>query len=579
MESKTHYTEKFLKAYQAVQEIGEAQGEEALKVAFRDAMLELGHEERIKNLYRVQDKLTKQAVFFRPNEPQKKYLSTKGKRNIILKCRQVGFTTLNCIRALDYALWESNSRSGILCHKLHTVKSIFNDITKFCYNWFLRDWGHLYRPVQKSDSSTALSFAHDGLGTPLESSILVMHDFRGKTLHFLHVSEAARIEGDRLIGSVNGVPDNGEITFESTAHGRGGEFYRLWQIYKTKRKLAPFKGFFIPWFAHYPEDLDKWDFDEDVKWTTYEEALLDGSQGKITKAHLLWRRWCIEAKCSGDEERFENEYPSNDIDCFLTGEASVFPSSILKMQDRNTLDPVFVGNLLADGKNIEIHDDPRGCVAIWEKPDPSHTYVIGADPSGGVGKDLGAAYVKDQKTNKLIARLWGDLVPADFAREVYKLAKFYNKAWCCVEANNHGNLVIHVLKEMGYRNLYKRQTIDEVTNKPTKKLGFLTTNQNKLLITEKLKTAAKEGKLIVLDKELISEMSTFTQISGKTGKTIRRQASSGSHDDLVMAASLTEEMSSNRNFDDSTDQRSRLDRMVDEVVIDPETGFIIGEIG
>lgn len=567
-----HYTEKFTKAYKEVLRIAELEGPERGKLAFRDAMLKLGHEERIRNLYRVQDKLTKQAKFFVPNAPQEKYLTTKHVRNIILKCRQVGFTTLNCIRALDYALWESNMRTGIMCHKLQVVKTIFNDITKFCYNWFLRDWGHLYKPVEKSDSSTALSFAHDGLGRPLESSILVLHDFRGKTIHFMHVSEAARIERDRLVGSLNGVPDNGEITLESTAAGRSGEFYRLWQSWKSKGVVAPYRGCFIPWYKYYPENLDEWEMPKDSVLTNRERELLVMYRGKVTENHIFWRRWCIEAKCGGDEELFENEYPTNDQDCFLTGDANVFSSSILKMQDRNTRDPIFVGHLISDGAKMEIHDDPKGCVSIWEEPEPSHTYSIGADPSGGVGQDNGAAYVKNNKTNKLVARIWGDLSPADFARELYKLGKFYNNAWLCVESNNHGHVVIHVLKELGYRNLYKRSTIDEMTNKPTKKIGFVTTNQTKIMITEKFKTAAKEGKLIILDKDLISEMSTFVQIAGKSGGTVRREASADAHDDLVMAAALAEEMSGSREWDVEESGRSE----ISEYTVDPETGFIIG---
>ena len=565
-----HYTPKFLEAYEKVKQITAEKGVQAGKLAFRDAMLELGHEERVKNLYRIQDKLTKKASFFRPNRPQERYLQTKSPRTVILKCRQVGFTTLNCVRALDYALWESNFRAGILCHKLGTVKTIFNDITKFSYNWFLRDWGHLYRPVEKSDSSSSLSFLNDGLGRPLESSILVMHDFRGKTLHFLHVAEASRIEGPRLVGSVNGVPDNCEITLESTAHGRGGEFYRLWQLWKSKGTVAPYKGFFVPWYQHYPEDLDHWDFPETPTWTAKEEDLLKNFSGKITKPHLLWRRWCIESKCEGSEEVFENEYPTNDQDCFISGEASVFGNTILKMQDKNTRDPIFVGHLLSTGSRVEIHEDSKGAVSIWEEPDPSHVYVVGADPAGGVGQDNAAAYVKDCKTGKYVAKIWGDIIPADFARELFKIANFYNKAFICVEANNHGQVVLHVLKELGYRSLYKRATIDEVTNKPTNKVGFLTTNQSKILITEKLKNNAKEGKSIILDRELISEMSTFVQVTAKTGNSVRREASVGCHDDLVMAAALTEEMASAR----PTDFYEEGSNHNEDLSIDPETGFL-----
>lgn len=569
------FSDKFKETYEQVLKVKEEHGEQAARLAFRDAMLTLGHDERVKNLYRVQDKLTKKASFFKPNGPQEYYLKTKSTRNIVLKCRQVGFTTLNCIRALDYALWEPNSRTGILCHKLSTVKTIFNDITKFCYNWFIRDWGHLYNPEQKADSASALSFSNDRLGRPLESSILVLHDFRGKTLHFLHVAEAARVDDDRLVGSVNGVPDNGEVTLESTAYGQAGEFWRLWQIWKSDGRTAPYKGSFVPWYRHYPEDLDKWEFDEKVSLTGRETELLEQYPGKITKGHLLWRRWCIQAKCNGEEEKFENEYPTNDQDCFLANSASVFPNSILRLHNKNVREPSFMGHLLASGKGFEISVDPRGLVAIWEEPDPSHTYVIGADPSGGVGRDRGAAYVKDQRTNKLVARLWGDLMPSDFAKELYKLACFFNKAWVCIEVNNHGHVVLEALKNLGYRNLYKRQSMDEITKKPMKKLGFLTNNQTKIMITEKLKNSAKEMKTIIFDKSLIAEMSTFVQLSGKAGNTIRREATQGAHDDLVMAACLTEEMDSTHRFNEDMDSAS-LSGVPSEIAIDPDTGFIIG---
>jgi len=67
-------------------------------------------------------------------------------------------------------------------------------------------------------------------------------------------------------------------------------------------------------------------------------------------------------------------------------------------------------------------------------------------------------------------------------------------------------------------------------------------------------------------------MSTFVQISGKSGGTVKRQATADAHDDLVMAAALAEEMSTSRNWD--SDEQPSYE--VSEYAIDPETGFIIG---
>jgi hypothetical protein len=549
-----HYTPKFTAAWNRVLDVIAKEGEEAGKVAFRDEMLALGHVERVRNLYRISNKLSNKAEFFLPNPPQENYLKNKSGRDIVLKTRQVGFTTLSAVRGLDYALWEPNMKTGIMAHLQLTVGTIFTDLVKFTYEWFKRDWGHLYAPTEKSSNTTELAFKDDGLGRALDSSMRVLYDFRGKTVNFLHVSEASRVEDERLLGSLQGVPVNGEVILESTPHGRGGQFYRLWNSFKTNGKTAPYQGFFIPWFDFYPELPDSWkEAEEGVKWTPYEEDLL---KADLKPYHLLWRRWCIEANCNGDPDQFENEYPSNDRDCFLTGEFAVYPNAILKAQDKNTREPSYIGFLIADGAKIEFHDDGKGCLAIWTKPDPAKTYVIGADPSGGVGKDKAAAYVKCRETKAIVARIWGDLEPADFGRELYKAGKFYNNAWICVESNNHGGTVLHVLKERSYFNLYKRAVIDEMTNKPTKKLGFLTTNDQKLRITEKLKVSCKNGDLKIVDSQLIDEMSRFCQISSKTGRGIRREAAPGSHDDLVMAACLTEEMDQSRGEIDTKAEQS-----------------------
>lgn len=569
----SHYSPKFNEAFKRVLAVGEAEGESAMKVAFRDEMLKLGHEERIRNLYRIKDKLTSKPSFFKPNAAQEFYLESRKGRDIILKPRQVGYTTLAAVRGIDKVLWEPNQACGILAHHQGTVTTIFNDLVKFIYQWFKRDWKAFYEPVEKSDNTTELAFKSDGLGRVLDSSIRVLYDFRGKTINYLHVSEASRVEDERLLGSLQGVPINGEVVFESTANGRGGQFYRQWKSWRENRTTAPYKGHFIPWFAIYPEIPESWKAADDVSWTEYEDKIR--AEYELNDAQILWRRWCIEANCNGDPDQFEAEYPSNDNDCFLAGEAGVFPHTVIRMQERNTRDPMRRGFLLSEGTKIALHDDNKGIVAIWKLPEVGHTYVIGADPSGGVGRDKGAAYVKDRKTKEIVARVWGDIDPADFAHELFKIGTFYHKAWICVEQNNHGHTVLNELKNKSYSQLYKRVVLDEMTAKPTTKIGFVTTNESKLRITEQFKTACKEGDITVTDISLIDEMSTFCQVSSKNGRGIRREAAPGAHDDLVMAAALTQEMDCARGETDASKEVSIPDILRD-VEYDPSTGFAQG---
>lgn len=573
--SNTHYTEVFKSQVLAPVEalmVQEGGVTDNVRLLFRDKCLEIGHPERVRNLYRVSHKVSQKATFFIPNGPQERYLATKTNRSIIVKIRQVGFTTLSCIRALDLALWEPNMKTGILAHTEKVVGTIFADLVKFSYNWFKKDWSQFYSPKERTDSASSLSFSDDGLGRALDSNIRVLFDFRGKTVNFLHVSEASRIDNDRLLGSLNGVPDNGEIIFESTPYGRGGEFYRQWQLHKSMGSLAPYKGHFIPWFDYYPEESEKWEFPNNTPLTEVEKSLK--AMYSLTDAHLAWRRYCIETKCQGDVEKFDNEYPTDDVTCFFTGENQVFSKEMLVRVSRTVRPPSKVGHLVVDGKRLVFQDDPKGLVSIWHEPDPMSDYVAGCDPSSGLGKDKGAVYVLNRTNKQIVARIWGHLEPADMANDLWKLLKYYNNAWVCPETNNHGHVILHVLKTKNYKNIYRRKTLDSISQKLSTQYGFLTTNESKLMVTEKLKTAVKDGKILVTDNDLLDEMSSFVQIASKLGRSIRREAASGKHDDLVMAIAFAYEMAEQRGDYTVDDEEYSLGE--DFMSVDDETGFMNG---
>lgn len=540
------------------------------KVAFRDEMLKLGHEERVQNLYRVKDKLTAKPVFFQPNGPQMEFLLGRGNRNIILKCRQVGMTVLNCVRALDKALWEPNTTTGIMAHNKDRIREIFDDKTKFTYRWFKKDWGSLYAPKEKFNSRNELTFTDDGLGRELNSRMIVTFDARGSTYQMLHLSEAAFIENERIQASIEGVPETGEVTYESTPNGMGGVFYETWQNHRSKR--TQFVGFFVPWFRQYPERPDAINVPKDFVKTSYEVAL-QKEHAEITDKHLVWRRHKIYDNYQGDSDAFEVAYPTDDISCFDAGVGKVFRAETIRLQRKYLQDPKEVGFLSQQEekggkKTYKIIPNDKGDVTLWKRHKLENSYVIGADPAGGIGKDRSAAYVKNLNTGEIVARIHGQIEPADFAVELSTLGHMYGKAHICVEENNHGAAVIQKLKELGYGNLYKRKVIDEFTAKPTQKIGFRTSAQSKLTLIDGFKQALKSSKFKCLDVDLINELTTFVQVAGR-GVNVKLQATAGAYDDLVMAAALTEEAARWR----STRRLSETASFDQHVEFDPDTGF------
>ena len=63
---------------------------------------------------------------FKPNPAQLKFIERLWHRNIILKARQLGFTTLICILWLDHALFNANQNCAIIAQDLDTVYEIFS---------------------------------------------------------------------------------------------------------------------------------------------------------------------------------------------------------------------------------------------------------------------------------------------------------------------------------------------------------------------------------------------------------------------------------------------------------------------
>lgn len=536
---------------------------EACKKFFLKKFKELGWFERVQNLYCIRNKAGR-FVQFIPNTPQLNFLKTKSNRDVILKIRQAGFTTLACIYALDRALFD-NWRTGIMAHKKETVTLIFN-IVKDAYQFFDRDWNKFFDFQPEQNNTNRLSWSNT------KSSIQVAYDFQGLTLDFLHVSEAAFVPADRLTNSFQAVPDDGEIVMESTPNGRGGFFYESYASFKKEGPNAPWKGFFVPWFLHYPEKPEKFQPNGSPNWSAEEIALKN--EHNLQDYHLIWRRYAIQAKCGGDSERFDNQYPTDDVSCFLSGESNVYSKSCLVYQERFVQPPTHVGYLRLNNKKVELLSDKTGALRIWNLPKAGRCYAMGADPSGGNGKDPGCAVLFDYESGEQAAELHGFFDPDCFADEIYKLGQFYNQAFICIEANNHGNAVILKLKPL-YFNLYRRQEFDNVIKKISTKIGFMTNQQNKITITDNLGAALREGRVKVRSDALLSELSTFVNVMRKANdgryiQTNQRIALPGEHDDRVMAAALGWEMIRSRPV-----SLEREYNPMDHVAVDHDTGFVI----
>ncbi len=259
---------------------------------------------------------------FKPNRAQRRLLKRMHSRNIILKARQLGFTTLICIFFLDCALFRPDIRAGIIAHEEDAAKAIFRDKVKFAYDR-LPDNLRAVWPL-KRNSADELLFAHNN------SSIRVSTSMRSGTMHYLHISEFGKICAKRpdraeevVRGSIPAVPTHGGMLFiESTAEGRAGHFYKMTskaqRLFELGKRLSvkEYRFHFFPWWQEPNYRMNP----DDVIISANDDEYFDKIEGEMNcRIDIEQRAWWVSTRdndFSGEEESMWQEYPSTPAEAF-----------------------------------------------------------------------------------------------------------------------------------------------------------------------------------------------------------------------------------------------------------------------
>lgn len=264
------------------------------------------------------------AIPFRPNRAQRRFIGRLWHRNIILKARQLGFTTLVAILWLDHALFTENQRCVIVAQDKDKAEDIFRDKVQFAYK-NLPPEVRATRPTQ-TDSKSELLFAHNN------SSVKVSTSARGGTPHRLHISEYGKIcakwpdKAEELkTGSLPAVPLDGITIIESTAEGQEGDFFEKTETAmaasESRKVLTPrdYRFHFYPWWQEPGYRLPDAQA-AGVAITRKEHDYFDGVQAVMgCTLDLGQRAWYIttrEGDFSGDPQSMWQEYPSTPREAF-----------------------------------------------------------------------------------------------------------------------------------------------------------------------------------------------------------------------------------------------------------------------
>lgn len=258
-------------------------------------------------ILRVGDGGSKELIPFRWNHAQQHFHANRTGRDLILKARQLGFTTF--IQGEMYRRTVTGTRTTItLAHDSDTTAKIRLMADRF------------HEHCQYNGIQPARKYANASMTTYPEFDSVVaiatagsLNTGRGDTYTDFHGSEVAIWpDAEEIIAGAlqGGDPD---AILESTPNGAQGYFYSL--CMDALAGKGPWKLHFYPWWwdVRYRLALEP---GETLEYTD-DEAMLVAAH-KLTPEQIKWRR----RKQSELRRKFKQEYPEDPVSCFLTPDES-----------------------------------------------------------------------------------------------------------------------------------------------------------------------------------------------------------------------------------------------------------------
>jgi len=512
---------------------------------------------RLDNLYFIITKDGAKEVF-KMNRAQHHFYDTyinvphPYHRHVILKSRQLGFTTFIDLFILDSILFQPNKEGIVIAHKVQDATEIFDKKIEFAIRNMAEDIKGAFFKINHRSARKVQVVVDYGPDQGSTSSIAVSVSGRSGTYHYVHISEFAKMcvafpkraeEVER--GTFPTVPFDGFIFIESTAEGMAGRFYEIFQQnWLTREKITPqiSQVQFLPHFYNWQYDdmemkkiyecIPTADMDVcEIDWGSYQEEH-NLTDKEITYYYMKWLQF--GGKNSPDAiKSLMQEYPTTQEEAFLSTGQTYF-STAKAASLLATATQGIRGELETDEKGAIIFNElSSGSLEVFKKPEVGTRYIIGGDTSEGLAHgDAQILYVINHKTEECDALYKSQVAPDELATEAYKLGKWYNWALLAIEVNKDGLWVNDSLEKMGYLNLYYRKVFDDITQKVTKFFGWKTTAATRPFCLAALK-AVFTRKDRGFPAQLLNEMFTFVRnIKGKP------EAMDKHNDDVIMGSSI-----------------------------------------
>ncbi|HYE79893.1 MAG TPA: hypothetical protein VEI97_18065 [bacterium] len=506
-------------------------------------------------------------------------------RLVILKCRQLGISTLTEALLFWRARFFRNTNALVVSHEKVSAEAIF-EMTKLFYDACPEE----IRPQRSRNARGLLRMEnpdvnsrpdYPGLSSQIQIATARNVDVgASQTLHAVHASEFARWPHpyETFLSIMQTVPNEPDtfVIVESTARGADDAFHRLWQVATSKSEDNQWIPIFLPFWIEPSYEMDLPCSDEEFLNTLdeYEKDLLR-EYPPINLRKIQWRRYKIATDCNNSIVDFNREAAPTAAECFAAHGETVFDLDSVHFYMTKTAREGRRGWLRSNGGRnqrtgmpagkVFFDPDPDGPLTIWRHPVRGEDYVVGIDAAMGTQddefergvislrdeQDYSAAIVLSSHREQVAEFRSNTVEPYDYAEMLYLLGQYYNYAMLFPEVGNQGSgyAVQYRLKDLGYTRFGMWQRWDHRLKKSTQFIGFEPTAKTLPIMMsvmmkevrrgadqiprEFLKADAHLPKLVLRSRQLLAEMTTYTINHGNMVG-----ATKGSHDDLVRALGI-----------------------------------------
>lgn len=514
---------------------------------------------------------------------------------IILKARQWGGSTF-CFFYQVWLMfkWNEFHSFAIAAHTSSASQTILNMLKRSIQDYPAWDLGlpdDTELRLSPADSTGHAFAIKDKDGKQLLEGFIFIgtaekpETLRSKDICGVHYSEVGiwpdtpQKRAEDLIADIQGGLLDGEDTMqvmESTAKSSDDYFHDIW--IECSEGKGGYEPIFVPAYLIEHDARAITDKEEFVKWIV-ENKDKDTTDGKwkdngkyywwlwtigATLEHINWYRW---RRLKLSFAKMCNEAPETAEQAFFTAGNHVFDPFQVAVKSKKCREPLFVGDLVADGvkgeealKNIRFIPNVSGDLRIWEKPDDTPVndrYLVVLDPRRGASDKADPACITvfdrllmmhDFGLNGkpgVVAEMNYKADPDLQAYDAMRLAEYYNHAKLVIESNTMENMeeernngidpfeyIMNIVGEL-YTNLYMRSAPEEdADGNIIYKYGFHTNRSTKPKIINFMKECLRDDLWDEPSQYCCSQMASYMEEHGKTN------AEHGKHDDIVMSRAI-----------------------------------------